>query len=118
MYTHLQERHAARPPVNISMLNRMKADQQKIACVTAYDASFAALVDDAGLDVVLVGYSLGMVIQGHGTTVPVTLEDVIYIMPKLCATNRILLSNIASECSTWCPIKLLQRVRQIEVCQH
>lgn len=78
MYSHLQERHAARPPVNISTLNKMKADGQKIACVTAYDASFAALIDDADMDVVLVGDSLGMVIQGHGTTVPVTLEDVIY----------------------------------------
>jgi 3-methyl-2-oxobutanoate hydroxymethyltransferase len=78
MYTHLQERNATRPPVNISTLNKMKAEQRKIACVTAYDASFAALVDDADLDVVLVGDSLGMVIQGHGTTVPVTLEDVIY----------------------------------------
>ena len=78
MYTHLQERFAARPPVTISTLNKMKAEGQKIACVTAYDASFAALVDDADLDVVLVGDSLGMVIQGHNTTVPVTLEDVIY----------------------------------------
>ena len=43
MYTHLQERFAPRPPVNISTLNKMKADCQKIACVTAYDASFAAL---------------------------------------------------------------------------
>lgn len=78
MYTHLQERYAARPPVNISTLGKMKAEGQKIACVTAYDASFAALVDEADVDVVLVGDSLGMVIQGHGTTVPVTLEDVIY----------------------------------------
>jgi 3-methyl-2-oxobutanoate hydroxymethyltransferase len=78
MYTHLQERFAPRPPVNIGTLNKMKADGQKIACVTAYDASYAALVDEAGLDVVLVGDSLGMVIQGHDTTVPVTLEDVIY----------------------------------------
>lgn len=78
MYTHLQERYAARPPVNTSTLAKMKADKQKIACVTAYDASFAALVDDADVDVVLVGDSLGMVIQGHATTVPVTLEDVIY----------------------------------------
>jgi 3-methyl-2-oxobutanoate hydroxymethyltransferase len=78
MYTHLQERFAPRPPVNIGTLNKMMADGQKIACVTAYDASFAALVDESGIDVVLVGDSLGMVIQGHGTTVPVTLEDVIY----------------------------------------
>ena len=56
----------------------MKAEGEKIACITGYDASFAALVDEAGADVVLVGDSLGMVIQGHDTTVPVTLEDIIY----------------------------------------
>jgi 3-methyl-2-oxobutanoate hydroxymethyltransferase len=78
MYTHLQERDAVRPPVTVSTLAKMKAEHQKIACITAYDASFAALVDEAGADLVLVGDSLGMVIQGHNTTVPVTLEDVIY----------------------------------------
>ena len=78
MYKHLQERYAPRPPVNVATLAKMKADGEKIACVTAYDASFATLVDDAGVDVVLVGDSLGMVIQGHDTTVPVTLNDVIY----------------------------------------
>ncbi len=78
MYTHLQERYATRPPVTISTLARMKAEQQKIACVTAYDASLAALVDESDADLVLVGDSLGMVIQGHATTVPVTLDDVIY----------------------------------------
>lgn len=78
MYKHLQERYAPRPPVNVATLNRMKAEGEKIACMTAYDASFATVVDDAGADVVLVGDSLGMVIQGHDTTVPVTLNDVIY----------------------------------------
>lgn len=78
MYKHLQERYAPRPPVNISTLVKMKADGEKIACITAYDASFATLVDDAGVDLVLVGDSLGMVIQGHDTTVPVTLNDIIY----------------------------------------
>ena len=78
MYSHLQERYATRPPMTVSTLAKMKSERQKIACVTAYDASFAALVDEAGADVVLVGDSLGMVIQGHNTTVPVTLEDVIY----------------------------------------
>ena len=52
----------------------MKHDAEPIACLTAYDASFAQLVDMAGTDVVLVGDSLGMVIQGHDTTVPVTVE--------------------------------------------
>ncbi len=74
MYKHLQERYAPRPPVNVGTLVKMKAEGEKIACITAYDASFATLVDDAGIDVVLVGDSLGMVIQGHDTTVPVTLD--------------------------------------------
>jgi 3-methyl-2-oxobutanoate hydroxymethyltransferase len=78
MYSHLQERYSTRPPVNVGTLGRMRAEGEKIACITAYDASFAALIDEAGIDVVLVGDSLGMVIQGHGTTVPVTLNDVIY----------------------------------------
>ena len=78
MYSHLQERYSTRPPVNVGTLGRMRAEGEKIACITAYDASFAALIDEAGIDVVLVGDSLGMVIQGHGTTVPVTLGDVIY----------------------------------------
>lgn len=78
MYTQLQLRDAARPPVNVATLGRMKAEGEKIASLTCYDASFAAVVDEAGVDVVLVGDSLGMVIQGHDTTVPVTLEHVIY----------------------------------------
>jgi 3-methyl-2-oxobutanoate hydroxymethyltransferase len=78
MYTQLQQRDSARPPVNVATLGRMKAEGEKIACLTCYDASYAALVDQAGVDMVLVGDSLGMVIQGHDTTVPVTLENVIY----------------------------------------
>jgi 3-methyl-2-oxobutanoate hydroxymethyltransferase len=78
MYTQLQLRDSSRPPVNVATLARMKAEGEKIACVTCYDASYAALVDSAGVDVVLVGDSLGMVIQGHDTTVPVTLDHIIY----------------------------------------
>jgi len=78
MYTQLEQRGMAEPPVNISTLMKMKAAGEPIACITAYDASFASLVDRAGADLVLVGDSLGMVIQGHDTTVPVTVDDVIY----------------------------------------
>ena len=78
MYTQLQLRDSARPPVNVSSLRQMKEKGEKIASLTCYDASYAALVDAAGTDVVLVGDSLGMVIQGHDTTVPVTLDNVIY----------------------------------------
>jgi 3-methyl-2-oxobutanoate hydroxymethyltransferase len=78
MYTHLQLRDSARPPVTLSTLQNMKTSGEKIAALTAYDASFAVLVDDADTDVVLVGDSLGMVIQGHDTTVPVTMNDIVY----------------------------------------
>jgi 3-methyl-2-oxobutanoate hydroxymethyltransferase len=78
MYTQLEERTMAQPPVNVSTLRKMKSEKEPIACMTAYDASFAQLVDVAGTDLVLVGDSLGMVIQGHDTTVPVTVDDIIY----------------------------------------
>ena len=78
MYKQLQQRGMESPPTNISMLRKMKEDGLPIACLTAYDASFAQLVDMAGTDVVLVGDSLGMVVQGHDTTVPVTVDDIIY----------------------------------------
>ena len=78
MYTQLEQRGMARPPVNVSTLRDMKAEKAPIACLTAYDASYAALVDAGGVDLVLVGDSLGMVIQGHDTTVPVTVDDVVY----------------------------------------
>jgi 3-methyl-2-oxobutanoate hydroxymethyltransferase len=78
MYSQLQQRDMDQPPVNVSTLRRMKADKEPIACITAYDASFALLVDRAGSDLVLVGDSLGMVVQGHDTTVPVTVDHMIY----------------------------------------
>ncbi len=78
VYKQLQERDAPRPSVNLTTLGRMKAKGEKIACMTCYDSSFAQLIDQAGVDMVLVGDTLGMVIQGHDTTVPVTLEDMIY----------------------------------------
>lgn len=78
MYTHLQLRDSARPPVTLATLQSMKAAGEKIAALTCYDASFAVLCDAAGAEVVLVGDSLGMVIQGHDTTVPVTMDDIVY----------------------------------------
>jgi len=78
MYKQLQQRGMESPPVNIGTLREMRQAREPIACLTAYDASFAELVDRAGTDVVLVGDSLGMVIQGLDTTVPVTMDDMIY----------------------------------------
>ncbi len=78
MYIHLEQRGMPEPPVNVSTLRDMKKRGEPIACLTAYDASYAALVDAAGTDLVLVGDSLGMVIQGFDTTVPVTVDDIVY----------------------------------------
>lgn len=78
MYTQLEQRSMVEPPVNVGTLSKMKQDGKPIACLTAYDASYAALVDAAGTDLVLVGDSLGMVIQGHDTTVPVTVDNIVY----------------------------------------
>ncbi len=78
VYKQLEERNAPRASVTLTTLSKMKASGEKIASMTAYDASFAQLIDQSGMDVVLVGDTLGMVIQGHDTTVPVTLEDMIY----------------------------------------
>jgi 3-methyl-2-oxobutanoate hydroxymethyltransferase len=78
MYTQLEQRGMPQPPVNVSTLRDKKEEGEPIACLTAYDASYALLVDSAGVDLVLVGDSLGMVIQGHDTTVPVTVNDIVY----------------------------------------
>ena len=64
--------------VTLTQLCAMKANNEKIACLTAYDASFAAVLDQAGVDIILVGDSLGMVIQGQDSTVSVTMDDMIY----------------------------------------
>lgn len=65
-------------PVTTANLREMKAAGEKIAVLTAYDYSFSALLDRAGVDIVLVGDSLGMVIQGHDSTLPVTMDDMVY----------------------------------------
>ncbi|MDO9372180.1 MAG: 3-methyl-2-oxobutanoate hydroxymethyltransferase [Gammaproteobacteria bacterium] len=65
-------------PVTLTTLREMKQRGEKIACLTAYDASFAAALDAAGVDLIMVGDSLGMVVQGHDSTLPVTLADMIY----------------------------------------
>jgi 3-methyl-2-oxobutanoate hydroxymethyltransferase len=65
-------------PVTLSTLRAMREHGEKIAVLTAYDAGFARLADEAGVDVVLVGDSLGMVVQGHASTLPVKLSEMSY----------------------------------------
>ncbi len=64
--------------ISIDRLREMKRAGEKIATLTAYDASFAGILDTAGLDIVLVGDSLGMVLHGQEDTLSVTMEDMVY----------------------------------------
>ena len=64
--------------VTVPQLHAMKAKGEKIVMLTAYDASFAAQCDAAGVDAVLVGDSLGMVVQGRDSTLPVSVDDMVY----------------------------------------
>ncbi|TNF37293.1 MAG: 3-methyl-2-oxobutanoate hydroxymethyltransferase [Gammaproteobacteria bacterium] len=70
--------HSTPARTTVRKLKDMKARGEKIACLTAYDVSFAQILDQNGVDVVLVGDSLGMVIQGEETTLPVTMDDMVY----------------------------------------
>ena len=64
--------------ITLTALQEMYGKNEKIAVLTCYDASFAALLEAQGVDILLVGDSLGMVLQGHETTLPVSLDDMIY----------------------------------------
>lgn len=65
-------------PLTVPGLAAMKQNSVKISCLTAYDASFSVILDESGVDILLVGDSLGMVVQGHVSTIPVSIEDMVY----------------------------------------
>jgi 3-methyl-2-oxobutanoate hydroxymethyltransferase len=77
-----------RKPLTLHHLREMHATGEKIAMLTCYDASFARVLDEAEVDCLLVGDSLGMVVQGHATTVPVTLADMAYHVACVARGNR------------------------------
>jgi 3-methyl-2-oxobutanoate hydroxymethyltransferase len=68
----------ASPKVTTAALRARKSGAEKISVVTAYDVVFARLADEAGVDAILVGDSLGMVVQGEANTLPVTLDEMVY----------------------------------------
>ena len=78
----------ARKPITLHRLREMHAQGEKIAMLTAYDASFARLADEAGVDCLLVGDSLGMVVQGHASTTPVMLDEMAYHTRAAARGNR------------------------------
>lgn len=79
---------SGRKPVTLHRLREMHAAGEKIAMLTCYDASFARLLDEAGVDCLLVGDSLGMVLQGQPSTLPVTLDEVVYHTKAVARGNR------------------------------
>ena len=74
--------------ITLSSLQRMKQQGERIAVLTAYDASFAALLDEAGIDIILVGDSLGMVVQGQASTLPVTVDEMVYHTAMVCRGSQ------------------------------
>lgn len=88
MSVHTPPPPAERKPVTLPRLLEMHAKGEPIAMLTCYDASFAALLDECGVDVLLVGDSLGMVIQGERSTLPVTVEHVAYHTKCVAQTAR------------------------------
>lgn len=73
--------------VRVTDLQRMKDEGENITMLTCYDASFASAMQTAGIDTILIGDSLGMVVQGHSSTLPVTLEEMIYHTQNVVRKN-------------------------------
>ncbi|MEZ5525357.1 MAG: 3-methyl-2-oxobutanoate hydroxymethyltransferase [Pseudomonadales bacterium] len=74
--------------ITLSTLKRCKAEGKKFVALTSYDASFAQISDEAGIEVLLVGDSLGNVIQGHESTVPVTIDQMVYHIQAVARGNK------------------------------
>ena len=88
MSAYLQENEKRTKAVTVPSLIAMKERDEKITMLTAYDASFAALMDMCGVETLLVGDSLGMVCQGHNSTLPVTINDVAYHTASVARGNK------------------------------
>lgn len=84
------------PKITVQEIVKKKAEGKKITMLTAYDFPFAKIVDEAGIDIILVGDSLGMVVQGLDNTLPVTMDEMIYhtIMVKRAVKNALLIGDM------------------------
>lgn len=84
--TYLSE--TPKSPITLSSLNKLKANGETFSCLTCYDASFAHAMQVAEIDTILVGDSLGMVVQGQTSTLPVTVADMVYHTQNVARANR------------------------------
>ena len=88
---HIMTNNYNQSRVTIKILNQMKNNSEKISMLTAYDFSFAKIIDEAGIDIILVGDSASNVMAGHETTLPITLDQMIYHASSVVrAVNRAL----------------------------
>lgn len=90
MAGYLQDtEHSARSKaVTVTSLMALRAAGEKITMLTCYDASFASLMDRCGVEILLIGDSLGMVCQGHASTLPVTMQDILYHVASVARGNH------------------------------
>ena len=70
--------HSNKKPITLTTLGNLKKNSEKFTCLTAYESTMASVISENGVDVILVGDSLGMVVQGHDSTLPVTMDQLIY----------------------------------------
>lgn len=92
--TYLSDQPKA--PITLSALNKLKSEGKKFSCLTCYEASFAHLMALAGIEVILVGDSLGMVVQGQGSTLPVSVADMVYHTANVAraSTHALLMTDL------------------------
>ena len=101
----------------LTQLQTMRSKDEKIAVLTCYDASFATLLEAQGVDILLVGDSLGMVLQGHETTLPVTLDNMMYHTACVArgAKQAFILSDMPFGTSQVSPEKTFEHAEQLMV---
>ena len=88
MSSHPQDSATSRKPITLHRLRELHASGEKLTMLTCYDATFARVLDDAGVEMLLVGDSLGMVLQGKPSTVPVTLDEMAYHVRSVATGNK------------------------------
>lgn len=86
--SHLTPNDKPKAPITLSTLNKLKAKGERFSCLTCYESTFAYAMEQAQIDAILVGDSLGMVVQGQSSTLPVTVADMVYHTKNVVAGNK------------------------------